>query len=112
MEINRTGPPNTHINNTAQTTQGSGARFKSPASSTGAPTGAASNTLSVTQADLADPGKLEETLQQCFGGLVDDSGRELGITSSPSQKQDLVQFMGNDPLMRGKLLSYLDQAVK
>src|SRR5262249_60468778 len=68
--------------------------------------------LGVTQAGLAGPRKAEETLRRCFSGLVDDSGRRLGIAPCHSQKSDLVAFLGNDPLMRGKLLNYLDQVVK
>jgi hypothetical protein len=114
MEVNRTGTRNAHLDN-AQMAKPKGARFNSPlSSSAGADTtsGAAGGALAVTQADLADPGKTEETLRRCFGGLVDDSSRQLGVSPSDSQKRDLVEFLGNDPLMRGKLLNYLDQVVK
>jgi hypothetical protein len=115
MEINRTGPRNAQFDNTTQKAQPSGARFKSSVSSSGraqATDGPDADSLGVTQADLADPRKTEETLRRCFSGLVDDSGRQLGISASNSQKSDLVAFLGNDPLMRGKLLNYLDQVVK
>jgi hypothetical protein len=114
MEINRTGPRNGHFDNTTQKTQQTGVEFKSSASAaraqaTGGPDAAS---LGVTQADLTDPSKTEETLRRCFNGLVEDSGRQLGISPSNSQKNDVAAFLGSDPLMRGKLLNYLDQVVK
>jgi hypothetical protein len=115
MEINRTGPRNGQFDNTTQKTQQSGGGFKSSISSLGlaqATGGPDADSLGVTQADLADPRKSEETLRRCFNGLVEDSGRQLGISPSDSQKSDLVAFLGSDPLMRGKLLNYLDQVVK
>jgi hypothetical protein len=115
MEIKRTGVGNAQFDNTTQKSQQSGARFKSSVSSSGraqANAGPNADTLGVTQADLADPRKTEDTLRRCFNGLVDDSGRQLGISSTNSQKSDLANFLGSDPLMRGKMLSYLDQVVK
>jgi hypothetical protein len=115
MEINRTGPRNGQFHNTTQKAQQSGDRFKSSVSSSGrAQTAAGPDAVSLglTQADFADPRKTEETLRRCFSGLVEDSGRQLGISPSNSQKNDLVAFLGGDPLMRGKLLNYLDQVVK
>jgi hypothetical protein len=115
MEINRTGPRNGQFDNTTQKTEQSGASFKSSASSSGraqAAGGLDADSLGLTPADLADPRKREEALQRCFNGLVDDSGRQIGTSPSSSQKSELVAFLGSDPLMRGKLLNYLDQVVK
>jgi hypothetical protein len=116
MEINRTGPRNAQFDSTTtQKTQPSGARFKSsvpPSADPQTAEGPGGASLTVTQADLADSGKTEETLRRCFGGLVADSGQQLGVSPSTSQTRDLVDFLGSDPLMRGKLLSYLDQVVK
>ena len=115
MEINRTGPRNAQCDNTAHKTQQSRGSFMSSTSSSGsvqATTGPDADSLGVTRADLADPRKTEETLRRCFSGLVDDSGRDLGVSPSNSQKSDLVAYLGNDPVMRGKLLNYLDQVVK
>ena len=115
MEINRTGPRNAQCDNTAHKTQPSGGRFISSTSSSGSvqvTTGPDAGSLGVTRAELADPSKTEETLRRCFSGLVDDSGRDLGVSPSNSQKSDLVAYLGNDPVMRGKLLNYLDQVVK
>jgi hypothetical protein len=51
-------------------------------------------------------------MTRSFGSLVDGAGRQLGVSLSDTQRRDLVEFMGNDPLMRGKLLGYLGQIAK
>jgi hypothetical protein len=66
----------------------------------------------VAQADLRDPAKLEEILTRCFGDLVDDAGQQLGAPVSDAQKRDLLEFLKTDPVMRAKLLKYLEQVVK
>jgi hypothetical protein len=44
--------------------------------------------------------------------MVDNAGRQLGVTVSDEQKQKLLEFLGSDPIMRGKLLAFLEQVVK
>jgi hypothetical protein len=114
MDINRTGPRSAHLDNPAPAADRTSARFQttpSAAKNTGA--AAPAGVLpAVTQSDLADPGKTEDILSRSFGSLVDDAGRQQGVPLSDAQKRDLVQFLGNDPLMRGKLLGYLEQTAK
>jgi hypothetical protein len=108
MDINRTGPRNAQFDNPAQATERTAARFKSSApaaADAGAPP-------ALAQADLADPRKSEEIVARSFGALVDDAGKQLGASPTDAQKRDLVQFLANDPLMRGKMLSYLEQIAK
>jgi hypothetical protein len=114
MDINRTGPRSAHLDNPAQTSERTGARFQSSAPAPPDPgaTAAAGSLPAVTQAELADPGKTEKAVSQSFGSLVDDAGRQLGLSPSGAQRRDMVEFLGNDPLMRGKLLSYLEQIAK
>jgi|SRR5688572_12223076 hypothetical protein len=113
MDINRTGPRRPYIENPAQKTERTDARFKSPASesvdATASPVGVPPG---VTRADLSDSGKLEHTLMRCFGELLDGAGQQLGLTVSDSQRRNVVEFLQNDPVMRGKLLKYLEQVVK
>jgi hypothetical protein len=115
MEINRTGPRRPPFENQAPKTERTDARFKSPASQPvdgGATASLEGIPPGLTQADLGDARKTEETLMRCFGALVDNAGRQLGVTLSDAQKRNLLEFMGNDPVMRGKLLKYLEQVVK
>ena len=114
MDINRTGPRNAQFEDPAQKAERTGARFTSstsepvdPAASppAGVPPG-------ITQADLRDPQKAEEAVMRSCGDLVDGAGRQLGVPLSDAQRRSLLEFLGNDPVMRGKLLSYLEQVVK
>jgi hypothetical protein len=114
MDINRLGPRGPQIDNPSQK-PANGAKFQAQAPepadfaaaapAAGVPTG-------VTPADLRNPGRAEEVLVQCFGSLVDSAGSQLGVRISDTQKRDLLEFLGNDPVLRGKLLNYLDQVVK
>jgi len=51
-----------------------------------------------------------------FGRTADlDDGNaasQLGMPVSDAQKGDLLQFLASDPVLRGKLLNYLEQNVK
>jgi hypothetical protein len=115
MEINRTGPRSPQFEDPAQAEKRTAARFKSPAPSPADPGSTvtpANIPPGITQADLRDQRKAEALLKQCFGNLVDQAGQQLGVPISDTQKQNLLEFLGNDPVMRGKLLNYLEQNVK
>jgi hypothetical protein len=115
MDINRTDSRKTHLEDPAQKAERTTARFKSPASQPVDPGAAAPPPgvpSGVTQADLRDAGKTEATMMRCFGDLVDNAGRQLGVAVSDAQRHNLVEFLGSDPIMRGKLRNYLDQIVK
>jgi hypothetical protein len=115
MEINRTGPRQTQIEDPAAKPQPSASRFRcagSPAVDAGAtapPTGVPPG---ITPADLRDAGKAEAALMSCFNDMVDNAGQQLGVTVSDEQRQKLLEFLGSDPMIRGKLLSFLEQVVK
>jgi hypothetical protein len=47
-----------------------------------------------------------------FGDMVDNAGRQFGVTVSGEHRQKLLDFLANDPMMKGKLLAFLDQVVK
>jgi hypothetical protein len=111
MDINRTGPRSAHLDNPAQTTERTAARFNRSAPPATDPR-AAGASPAITQADLADPRKAEEILTRSFGSLVNGAGRQMGVPLSDTQTRDLVDFLGKDPLMRGKLLGYLEQIAK
>jgi hypothetical protein len=113
MDINRMGPRNIPLDNPAQPADRMAARFQGSAPPKDAGAAAAGGALPpVAQSDLADARKTDQILAQSFGSLVDAAGRQQGATLSDAQRRDLVEFMGSDPLMRGKLLSYLEQIAK
>jgi hypothetical protein len=111
MDINRTGPRSAHLDNPAPATERTAARFKNSVPPAADPRASAASTT-VTQADLSDAGKTDQIMTRSFGSLVDGAGQQLGVSLSDTQRRDLVEFMGNDPLMRGKLLGYLEQIAK
>ena len=87
MDINRTGSRNLHLEDPAQKAERTAARFKSPAAQPvdpGANAPPAGVAPGVTQADLRDAGKAEETLMRCFGDLVDNAGGQLGVVVEPA----------------------------
>jgi len=115
MDINRTGPRNAQFEDPAQKAERTGARFTSSASQPADPVASAPPAgvpAGITQADLRDPQKADEALMRCFGELVDNAERQLGVPLSDVQRRNLIEFLGNDPVMRGKLISHLDQVVK
>jgi hypothetical protein len=114
MDINRTGPRSAHLDNPAPAADRTSARFQTSASAAKdlGPATPAGGLPPVTQSDLADPRKTDDILARSFGSLVDAAGRQQGVPLSDAQKNDLVQFLGNDPLMRGKMLGYLEQVAK
>ena len=114
MDINRTGPRNTPLDNSTAKTEPNSSTFRNaaPAASSDSGGPVAGIPAGITRADLADTGRREEILRSCFGEMVDAAGRELGASISTGQKGDLLDFLGNDPLMRNKVLNYLEQSIK
>jgi hypothetical protein len=113
MEINRTGPRNPHPEDSTKVSEQNGANFKHQSIGGSEPVSPGANTADVpagiTRADLNDEKKTDEILKQYFSGAVDQSSRDLGVTLSAAQKQKVVEFMAADPVMRGKVASYLRQ---
>jgi hypothetical protein len=115
MEINRTGPRSSPVENSTQRAEQNSSEFRNSAAQaigsdsdvqpTGVPAG-------ITRAELADANKNEEIVKRSFGEMIDDASRELGLSVSGTQKQGLLEFLGNDPVMSGKLLNYLEQSIE
>jgi hypothetical protein len=51
-------------------------------------------------------------MMRSFGELVDQAGSRLGVTLTGTHRRDVLEFLTSDPVMRGKLLKYLEQVVK
>jgi hypothetical protein len=110
MDINRTGPRNGYLTNPAPAPE-NGARFTGAVSTPAAQPPPASNALpTVNRADLANPAKLEEAVTRGCSKLVDDATSRLGISMTDAQKKSLVDFLGSDPVIRGKLLNYYEKS--
>jgi len=63
------------------------------------------------KADLQDPAKVETMLTHCTGELLESA---IGRMNSPISEADtayLGDWLRNDPSIRGKLLSYLEQVL-
>jgi hypothetical protein len=120
MDIKPTGARKPQFDYPAQSTERTDVRFKGPAPQTADPAAAASPAgvpAGVTLADLrdaakGDAAKVDQILMQCFGDLVDSADRQLGAGFTAAQRRDLLEFLGNDPVMSVKLLKYLEQVVK
>ena len=115
MDINRAGPRNAHLENPVQRTETDGAGFANPVMPAMDPAGGAvpaEAPAGITRADLRDAHKKEEILNHCFGGMMSGATKELGVALTDAQKQNVLEFLRNDPLMRGKLLNYLEQIAK
>jgi hypothetical protein len=115
MDINRAGPRNAHLENQVQRTEPNGTGFMNPVTpamdpaSGGVPAEAPAG---IARTDLRDAQKREEILNHCFGGMIGGASNELGVALTDAQKQNVLEFLRNDPLMRGKLLNYLEQIAK
>jgi hypothetical protein len=113
MEINRIRQ-NSGVEQNRPEAETDNAKFNAQASAIGQPETMASAppSANVTRTDLADAGKRDEILKQSFDRLVSDAGNQLGIPISSKQKEDLIGFLQDDPMLRSKLLNYLGQIAK
>jgi hypothetical protein len=115
MDINRTGPRNTQFESAAERTRSDAAASKDHAKRDGDSVGSAHSAglpADVTRADLSDPGKCEDVLKHAFSSMLENKSAAMGAPLSNKQNRDLVEFLGSDPLIRGKMLSHLDQMLK
>lgn len=64
------------------------------------------------KADLQDPAKVEKMLSECAGGLLGGAADQTGAKLSADESSYLTGYLQNDPIMRGKLMSYLEQVLK
>ena len=112
MVIKPTGPPKLDFVEPQQRAER--APFKPDAARTD-PTSAPQTSdgpPTISRADLSDPQKAEQVLQQCLSEVLQEASRNMGVPVSDSQQQALLNVLGNDPVMREKLLRYLDQVAK
>jgi|SRR5215471_11800688 len=63
------------------------------------------------RADLQDPAKVDQALSRCSGELLQSSLERTGTTASPADTANLTEFLKDDPVIRGKLLSYLERVL-
>jgi hypothetical protein len=64
------------------------------------------------KADLQDPAKVDQMLSRCSGELVQGALRRVDGKISPADTANLTQYFQNDPVVRGKLLNYLERHLK
>ena len=63
------------------------------------------------RADLQDPAKVDQALSRCSGELLQSSLERTGATVSPADTASLTEFLKDDPVIRGKLLNYLERVL-
>jgi hypothetical protein len=68
-------------------------------------------TAEFRKADLQDPAKVDQMLSQCTGELLQSALTRVDGKISPADTANLTEWLQNDPLMRGKLLNYLEQVL-
>jgi hypothetical protein len=64
------------------------------------------------KSDLQDPAKLEEMISTCVGELLDSASSRTGKPLSENDKTLLAGWMGNDPTVRSKVVTCLEQTLK
>src|SRR5215472_8473907 len=80
-----------------------------PASPAGAADGLQAITASFHKSDLQDPAKVDQMLSNCSGEFVQSAIEHTGAKASPADTANLTEFVQNDPVMRGKILNYLER---
>jgi len=63
------------------------------------------------KSDLQDPVKVDQMLSGCSGELVQSAIEGTGAKASPADSANLTEFVQNDPVIRGKLLNYLERVL-
>jgi hypothetical protein len=63
------------------------------------------------KADLQDSGKVDRMLSGCSGELLQSALQRTGGTVSPAGSASLTDVLKNDPVVRGKLLNYLERVL-
>lgn len=114
MEINPTGPggPLPPLSGDEKTVR-KAARAVRPEAATVPDAGQAFQgvTAEFHKADLQDPAKVDQMLQRCAGELVQSSLNRVDGKISPAGAAQLTESLQNDPLVRGKLLNYLERVL-
>ena len=114
MEIKSTGPggPPPPVSNNDQTVKKFTPAAR-PEAAAGAETRQPLKTITAEfhRADLQDPGKVDQMLTGCSGELLQSALERTGGTVSPADSANLIGFLKNDPVIRGKLLNYLERVL-
>jgi hypothetical protein len=63
------------------------------------------------KADLQDPAKVDEMLSRCTGELLQSALVRVDGKVTPEAGADLTNWLQNDPVLRGKLLNYLERVL-
>jgi len=63
------------------------------------------------KADLQDSAKVDEMLSGCSGELLLSALNRTGGKVSDTESANLTGFIKNDPVIRGKLLNYLERVL-
>jgi hypothetical protein len=63
------------------------------------------------KADLQDSAKVDQMLSGCSGELLLSALERTGGTVSPTESENLTGFIKDDPVIRGKLLNYLERVL-
>ena len=84
-----------------------------PAEATGADVGQTfkSITAELRLADLQSPAKLDQTVSRCSGELLLSALQDTGGKVSSAGSAQLTDFLSNDPVIRGKLINYLERVL-
>jgi hypothetical protein len=61
--------------------------------------------------DLQDPAKVDQIISRCSGELLQTALERTGGKISPADTANLTEFLQNDPVIRGKLLNYLERVL-
>ena len=114
MEIKPTGPggPLPPVSNNDQTVK-KFAKAAQPDPAAGVGTGQTLKGIAgdFRKADLQDPAKVDQMLSRCSGELLRSALTGIGGKASPADSANLIGYLKNDPVIRGKLLNYLERVL-
>jgi hypothetical protein len=68
-------------------------------------------TAEFRKADLQDPAKVDQMLSRCAGELLESVLPRVDAKISPAGTADLKDWLQSDPVLRGKLLNYLERVL-
>lgn len=122
MDIKRTGPglPGLHTTDeTSKTSKRSDKNFDVPKATTERLAGAEKLQLAdltrvqtlFRRNDLSNPAKVDTIVKESIGEIIDKE--YAGVTfRSDGDRNHLIDWMANDPLFRGRVLSHLEKVLK
>ncbi len=114
MEIKPTGPGGLlppDSGNGQTTKKFSAAERPAEAAGTDAGQPFRSITAELRLSDLQVPAKLDQTISRCSEELLLSALQGTGSKVSPDGTAQLTEFLSNDPVIRGKLINYLERVL-